>query len=174
MKNHPSFNPYRASFPLPTQSLCANEWSSIYSGFNPYRASFPLPTMDHNILNREVLVRFNPYRASFPLPTITNDLDPLWEELFQSLPGFFSSSDLLVSVLLLRIKLVSIPTGLLFLFRHDTFGRRGYDCQLFQSLPGFFSSSDHRNTDDAVSIDAGVSIPTGLLFLFRLRRSSVP
>ena len=110
---------YRASFPLRTnRSNCPGLYP--WDGFNPYRASFPLRTRHNRAFRHPLNYCFNPYRASFPLRTLRNRCRIHWiDKRFQSLPGFFSSSDKPSRQNQhYTLCIVSIPTGLLFLFGH--------------------------------------------------------
>ena len=86
---------------------------------------------------------------------------------FQSLPGFLLSSDCGRGVPRRDKHGVSIPTGLLTLFR-QYYSKSHPDDPLFQSLPGFLLSSDQHPRPSCV-VRLTVSIPTGLLTLFRRR-----
>ena len=121
-----TLNMYPGGFPAAFQSLSGFFSSSDY----PYRKDddyfFPvsIPTgllflfrPFGSIASWSCIECFNPERASFPLLTWMDFPKRTEIELFQSLPGFFSSSDL------------------------DK--NKGWRKQpAFQSLPGFFSSSD--------------------------------
>ena len=112
-----SFNPYRASFPLRTslslfQSQRSSELFQSLPGFFSSsdqiqamtQASYgkvSIPTgllflFGHHLCQYQDLFayRFNPYRASFPLRTVSRQIQIPGTSQFQSLPGFFSSSDL--------------------------------------------------------------------------------
>ena len=135
------FNPYRASFPLPT--------FKVITAVKTYNPDVSIPTgllflFRHNrpLVFPKRKLRFNPYRASFPLPTLVQYQQQ--QLFFVSIPPglLFLFRRLEYQSRLLQRR-VSIPTGLLFLFRRIVWrkdGSRFY--RQFQSLPGFFSSSD--------------------------------
>ena len=135
-----SFNPCRASLPLQTQTFHCQVRFPVC--FNPCRASLPLQTFG-------VLLVGSAIDAFQSLPGFSSSSDNEFfsrkganNDRFQSLPGFSSSSDLIPITVHVGDTLVSIPAGLLFLFRRAQRVHAG-------------------------GRDSGVSIPAGLLFLFR-------
>ena len=103
-----------------------------------YRASFPLRTCEQEDSS------FNPYRASFPLRTMCRGTGTQRDWIVSIPTGLlFLFGPSIHNPSLDVYIIVSIPTGLLFLFGQLTMHGHPINLQKFQSLPGFFSSSDY-------------------------------